>query len=284
MGAISPTGSVYILPAYDDCVESFQWLAQEIQQAKGETLVMRVLQFEGLDDSQLIGLFNRARQEEYEEIMGLIADLESQIEAGDVVDTAADFQSTLHKLQKQQADIARIDYFQCPQGTAVTAQLNRIKQRLAPDDAAPQIATAVISQYQDKQWVTRPHPHVDRLACAWLIRRYLNAEAVIRYAAKPEPGEIGFDMDGAQFSHQGNLCTFEVMLRTFQLDEAALLLLAEIVHEIDLRDGRYQRPETAGVDAALRGWLLAEAPDSELEVRGIALFEGLYAALSPTNP
>jgi hypothetical protein len=107
---------------------------------------------------------------------------------------------------------------------------------------------------------------------------------VIRYAAEPaEPGEVGFDMDGAEFSHQGNLCTFEVMLRAFQLDETALALIAEIVHEIDLRDGRYQRPETAGVDATLRGWLLANVPDSELEQHGIALFEGLYAALSSTN-
>ncbi len=284
LGAISPTGSVYILPAYDDCVESFQWLAQEIQQAEGEALVMRVPQFEGLDDGQIMALFNQARAEEYEEILEQLIDLERQIETAELEDPVPDFQSTLHKLQKQQNEVARIDYFQCPQGTAVTAQLNRIKQQLAPNDTGiTQIATAVIAQYQDKQWVTRPHPHVDRLACAWLIRRYLDPEAVIRYAAEPEPNEVAFDMDGAEFSHLGNLCTFEVMLQTFKLDDPALHLLAEIVHEIDLRDGRYQRPETAGIDATLRGWLLAGVPDSELERRGIALFEGLYAALSPTN-
>ena len=281
LGAISPTGSVYILPAHDECVESFQWLAQEIQQAEGEVLIMRVPQFEGLDDGQMVALFNQARAEEYEEILGHLTDLERQIETNQGEETTADFHSTLHKLQKQQADVARIDYFQCPEGTAVTTQLNRIKQQLAPNDAdAPQITTAVLAQYQDKQWVTRPRPHVDRLACAWLIRRFLNAEAIIRYTAEPEPEEVGFDMDGAEFSHQGNLCTFEVMLRTFQLDDPALYLLAEIVHEIDLRDGRYQRPETAGIDATLHGWLLAGIADSELEQRGLALFEGLYAALS----
>jgi hypothetical protein len=283
LGAISPTGSVYILPAYDECVESFQWLAQEIQQAEGEALVMRVPQFEKLDDGQLFALFNRARQEEYEEILGQSADLEDQIEASGAEDSAVDFQSILHKLQKQHADVARIDYFQCPQGTAVAAQLSRIRRQLMPDDmTTPQIAAVVMAQYQDKQWVTRPRPHVDRLACAWLIRRYVNAEAVIRYAVEPEPGEVGFDMDDAEFSHQGNLCTFEVMLQAFQLDEAALPLLAEIVHEIDLRDGRYQRPETAGIDAVLRGWLLARLPDREMEVRGITLFEGLYTAFCQT--
>ncbi len=285
LGSVSPTGSVYILPAYDECVESFQWLAQEIQQAEGEALVMRVAQFEGLDDGQMMTLFNQARAEEYEEILEALAQLERQVFEDNAEEgTTADFHSTLYKLQKQQGEIARIDYFQCPQGTAITAKLNQIKQLLAPNDTrTPQIATAVITQYQDRQWMTRPRPHVDRLACAWLIRRYLNSEAVIRYATEPEPDEVGFDMDGAEFSHQGNLCTFEVMLQAFQLDEAAHILMAEIVHEIDLRDGRYQRPETAGVDATLRGWLLTNVPDSELEQHGIALFEGLYAALSSTN-
>jgi len=285
LGAVSPTGSVYILPAHDECVESFQWLAQEIQQAKGEALVMSVAQFEGLNDGQMMTLFNQARAEEYEEILEALAQLERQVVEDHAEEaTTADFHNTLHKLQKQQSEVARIDYFQCPQGTAVTAKLNQIKQLLAPNDAStPQIATAVIAQYQNAQWVTRPRPHVDRLACAWLIRRYLNPEAVIRYAVEPEPGEVGFDMDGAEFSHQGNLCTFEVMLQAFQLGEAAHILMAEIVHEIDLRDGRYQRPETAGVDATLRGWLLANVPDSELEQHGIALFDGLYAALSSTN-
>jgi hypothetical protein len=284
LGAISMTGSVYILPAHDDCVESFQWLAQEIQQAGGEALVMRVPQFEGLDDGQLIALFNQGRQEEYEEIAAQSADLERQIAAEEGGDGSVDFQSALHKLKKQQAEVARVDYFQCPQGTAVSAQLNRISRKLTPKDTTtPQITSAVMAQYQDKEWVTRPRPHVDRLACAWLIRRYLNADAVIRYGAATEPGGVGFDMDGAEFSHQGNLCTFEVMIRSFSLDEAALYLLAEIVHEIDLRDGRYQRPETTGVDATLRGWLLADMPDSELEMHGLALFDGLFAALSQTN-
>lgn len=286
LGAISPTGSVYILPARDECVEAFQWLAQEIQQAKGEALVMHVPQFERLDDEQLIALFNQARQEEYEGIAVQLADLGRQIESGDEATDPVDFQSALHKLQKQHADIARVDYFQSPRGTAVAAQLNRTSQQLAPDKkTAPQIAKAIVAQYQDSRWVTRPRPHVDRLACAWLIRRYLNPEAVIRYSVSPEPDEVAFDMDSAKFSHQGNLCTFEVMIRAFELDDAALSLMAEIVHEIDLRDGRYQRPETAGVDATLRGWLLANVPDRELEVHGLALFDGLFTALSQsTNP
>jgi hypothetical protein len=113
-----------------------------------------------------------------------------------------------------------------------------------------------------------------------LIRRYLNPEAVIGYSLTAGPDEVAFDMEGAEFSHQGNLCSFEVMIRAFGLEEAALYNLAEIVHEIDLGDGRYQRPETVGIDAALRGWLLANVPDMELEKQGLALIDGVFATLS----
>jgi len=123
-------------------------------------------------------------------------------------------------------------------------------------------------------------PHVDRLACAWLIRHFINSNAVIRYAQKVKPEEISFDMSEAAFGHVGNFCSFETMLRAFGLDKPGLRALAEIVHEIDLRDGRYALPETAGVDAILDGWLVLDLSDAELEARGIALFEGLYITMS----
>jgi hypothetical protein len=137
---------------------------------------------------------------------------------------------------------------------------------------------------------------VDRLACAWLIRRFIDPDAAIRYAPEPQDGdthhrgdthhhnEVPFDMPGATFSHRGNLCTFEVMLRTFGLEEPVLQALAEIVHEIDVHDGVSARPEIGGVDALLRGWQLAGIPDAEMERRGLLLFEGLYAALSASTP
>ncbi|MCI0398916.1 MAG: chromate resistance protein [Chloroflexi bacterium] len=282
LGAISPTGNAYILPSRDECLEAFQWLAREMTQAGGEALVMHVQQFEGLDEGQLASLFNQARQEEYAAVTEQLDELERQVAASD---DPATLQSALDKIQRQYAEIARVDYFHSPQGPLVAGQLERLAQRLAPAGSpVPVIAPATVARYRDKRWVTRPRPHVDRLACAWLIRRYLNPRAVIRYAQRPEPGEIAFDMNEGEFSHQGNLCTFEVMLRAFTLDEVGLSFLAEIVHEIDLRDGRYQRPETSGVDAVLRGWYLADVSDAELETRGIALFEGLYKALATQVP
>ncbi len=284
LGAVSPTGSVFILPANDDCVESFQWLSQEIRQAKGEVLVMRVQQFEGLDNRQLVALFNEARQEEYDEIAALLVELAQNIEADDELDDLSKFQGAVQKVQKQLVDLAKIDYFQCPGRTAVVAQLNRIIRQINPmDEAAPVIKRVDKAHYHSSRWVTRPRPHVDRLACAWLIRRYINPKAVIRYSATVHSDEVAFDMEGAEFSHQGNFCTFEVMIRAFSLKEEALYVLAEIVHEIDLADGRYQRPEAVGIDAALRGWLLTSMADEEIEKQGLALIDGLFATLAQVN-
>lgn len=284
LGAITPTGGVHILPERDECVEAFQWLAQEIRQAQGEALVMRVEQFEGVTDAQLIELFREARHEEYSELEAQAAVLEQTIQATTNAENLSEMPETLGKLRRRHADIARIDYFDCPTSLRVAAKLVAIQQALSTSESSVQNVTpAIIAEYQDRRWVTRPRPHVDRLACAWLIRRFINPKAVIRYALQPEPDEIAFDMSEAQFGHRGSLCTFETMLLAFNLNEPGLRAIAEIVHEIDLRDGQYTRPETMGVDAILKGWLLAGLADAELEAHGIALFEGLYVTLSHTS-
>ncbi|MFY9820816.1 MAG: chromate resistance protein ChrB domain-containing protein, partial [Thermoanaerobaculia bacterium] len=151
---------------------------------------------------------------------------------------------------------------------------------LGRETPSPAVPAAERRRYQGRRWVTRPHPHVDRLACAWLIRRFIDPQAEIRYADEPEEGEVSFDLRDADFGHRGNLCSFETMLAAFGLGaDPALATLAEIVHEIDLRDGTSARPEMPGVDGVLRGWSAAGWPDSELERHGVALFEGLYTAM-----
>lgn len=280
LGAVSPTGGVHILPTDEECVEAFQWLAQEIRQAQGEALVMRVEQFDGLSDAQLIERFHQVRAEEYGEIEKQLATLEQA--ANTLTDEErANFQDSLDKLRRRQAEIKRVDYFHSPAGERITARLAALQQSLVANQTVMvDVPAAILAEYQNKRWVTRPRPHVDRLACAWLIRRFLNPHAVIRYALEPEPDEISFDISSAHFGHQGQFCTFETMIRAFQLNAPGLQAMAEIVHEIDLRDGQFVRPELAGVEAILKGWLMAQFSDAELEAHGIALFEGLYTMFS----
>jgi hypothetical protein len=280
LGAIAPAGSVYVLPARDECVEAFQWLTQEVQQAQGEALMMHVERFEGLTDSELIELFRQARAQDYAEIDARATALEQRLGTPIHPEEQPRLQDTLLKLRRRHADVARVDFFDAPEGALLTSRLARIAQALVPSEtAAARAAPASLAAYRNRRWVTRPRPHVDRLACIWLIRRFIDPTAVVRYATTPAPDEVAFDMRDGAFRHQGTLCTFETMLSAFGLHDPGLEAMAEIVHEIDLRDGRYARPETAGIDAILKGWLLARFADPDLEAHGVALFEGLYSTL-----
>jgi hypothetical protein len=279
LGAISPAGSLYLLPASEETVEVFQWMSGEVRQAGGNALVLRVSRFEGLSDEQVTELFNAARRAEYAELDEQAAKLEQGISADTGPRARDKTLEALARLRRRREEIARVDYFGCPTGQALAARLARIEAALSFGEEAPRaVAPASREQYRASRWVTRPRPHVDRLACAWLIRRFINPQAQIRYAATAEPDEVAFDMAEGHFGHQGNLCTFETMLLAFGLADPALRSLAEIVHEIDLRDGRYLRPETAGIDVVLRGWQQAGLNDAELEKHGSMLFEALYAA------
>lgn len=281
IGAISIKGGINVLPARDECIEAFQWLAQEVQQAKGEALVMRVERFEGLADEEIIELFRTAKSEEYQEIETQAVELEKVISSNSLLEERSSLLETLEKLRKQHTEIARVDFFNCPDGQRVIIILNRIAQALsARVSAAVEIPHIAIAQYQNRQWVTRPRPYIDRLACIWLIRRFIDPNAVIRYAHEMISGEVAFEMKDATFGHCGNLCTFEVMTAAFGLNNLGMQAIGEIVHEIDLCDGLYAHPETAGIDTLLQGWLLANLSDAELENCGIKLFEGLYAVFS----
>jgi hypothetical protein len=280
-GAIAVKTGVYVLPERDECNEAFQWLAQEIQQSKGEALVLHVEHFDGLTDEQLIELFREARQAEYAEIGQKAQELEMVMlkESNGGQETLPQILFQLSKLQKRYNEVLRLDFFDCPYATEVAVKLRRIEQNLR-EPIGTNLVSASIFQYQNKHWVTRPRPFIDRLACAWLIRRFINKDAIIRYSLQPKPDEVPFDIKDAEFGHQGALCSFETMMLKFGLDEPELKAIAEIVHELDLRDEQFAPPEAVGVETIIRGWLLAGLSDSELEARGIELFEGLYLAFS----
>jgi hypothetical protein len=285
LGAIAPAGSLYLLPASEAHVEALDWLAQEIEAEGGEALVLRIEELQGAAEGRLVELFKSARDEDYRKIAAEAEEAASL--AGQEPDSEAQerLREQVERLRRRLADVARIDFFQAAERVAAHAMVARLEEALGRrEPAVGEIPAASRERYRGRRWVTRPRPHVDRLACAWLIRRFLDPEAVIRYAEDPEPDEVAFDMRRAEFGHVGNRCSFETMLAAFGLDDPGLAALAEIVHEIDLRDGRSVRPEIAGVDSVLAGWSTLNLPDGELERLGIALFEGLYSACSSAPP
>ncbi len=188
---------------------------------------------------------------------------------------------TLGKLRKRHSEISKRDFFGAPERNLVAAKLAQLSARLTTGGTPMEAVEPVnVADFQDKVWVTRPNPYVDRLASAWLIRRFIDPEAVIHYRDRPDASEVSFDMPNARFNHVGNLCTFEVLVAAFGLEVPGLQALAEIVHDLDLHDGLYVRPEAAGLEAVLSGWRQLALTDAELEARGIAFFEGVYQSLT----
>jgi hypothetical protein len=131
------------------------------------------------------------------------------------------------------------------------------------------------------KWVTRAGCHVDRAACAWLIRRFIDTTAEFLFVSDPDqvpPDATPFDMRGAKLSHHGGACTFETVLSRYGPDDPALHAVARIVHEADLADERYDAPEAAGLDVLIRGLSLLH-PDEEVLALTAPLFDGLYAVM-----
>jgi hypothetical protein len=135
-----------------------------------------------------------------------------------------------------------------------------------------------------RTWVTRKNVFVDRIASAWLIRRFIDPRARFKFVAargyKPRSGELRFDMTAAEYTHVGDECTFQTLVRQFHLRHPALAAIGEIVHDIDCKDDRFNRPETSGVASLIRGLTHVHDDDTERLARGGAILDDLYANYS----
>jgi hypothetical protein len=274
LGALERTG-LYVLPENAETIEAFTWLSQEVDAAGGQSTIMHVEKFSGLKDRAMIETFNAERANDYQtlvEEVNLYQKISSQLEL---------FERTkaLLKLRRQFDDITRIDFFNSRLKGQVAKILTKLEQSLNAPNPVLQIKLLKSEDYQNKIWVTRPQPYVDRSVSIWLIRRFVDDKAIIRYRDKFKVGEVSFDMPKADFGHHGKLCTFETLLAAFGLKEAVLQKMADIVHELDLQDGYYTQSESYGIEAILKGWQNLKLSDKELETRGITLFEGLYQSL-----
>lgn len=241
---------------------------------------MHVERFESMTNAELVEHFHTARRQDCETLDCQLSELLQEAHADAAAEARQRMLETLEKLRKRHAELSRIDFFGSPEGAAVAARLTELGQVLtAGQEPEVEVRQADAQAFRQRTWVTRPRPHVDRLASIWLIRRFIDPEAAIRYADAATEGDVSFDMPGAQFGHMGNLCTFETLMHAFGLSDAGLRAIAEIIHELDLCDGRYARPEMAGLEAILDGWRQSDLADEELEQHGAALFEGLYLHL-----
>ena len=272
-GAIQMKTSTYLLPDKPAQYEQFQWLAQQIRDYGGESTLVRAQEIEGLTKAKLVAMFNDARAKDYDELK---KSLQSFIACQRTMDTE-EAAAELERLTRQFRDIREVDFFDSPHGHDLEMLLRHAEgprrlRRLEILDA---------KQYQGKTWLTRPRPEIDRVGSAWLISKFIDRKPKFVFAPSAEAvrDAIPFDMLDAEFSHHGNCCTFETLLRRFAIRDKVLAKIGEMIHDADLDDSRFQRVEAIGIDRVLKGWAKEGLRDKEILRRGFECFDALYAFL-----
>ena len=283
LGAVALKNSVYLLPFTPENYEQFQWLAQEVPKSGGDATLLKVDRIENMRVDDVIRLFHKARDRGYRPLAERYRKLLPSLDRKATGATASRRDEELARLARELERLREIDFFDAPSYQEVKRLKETIEMRLHPPSAggAPSTAEIPLDSLKGRRWVTRPRPHVDRIASAWLIKRFVDLEAEFLFAPPEEfPAEaIPFDAMGAEFGHHGEDCTFETILKRCGLRDRRLGQLAEIVHEVDLRDQKFHRDEARGFDLAIRGLLAALKDDQQVLAHGMTLFDGLYATI-----
>src|SRR5688572_29371098 len=235
VGALPVKDSVYVLPDAPDCLEDFQWIAQESVAGGGDAFVCRTEFIGGGVATDLQARFRQAAATRFAPIKVALAKQLAELRRRKPGTSTPAATTRLHRLTE---DAMRLDFFQSDDGREVKTLMSAIRKLLQPP-ARTRSREAADRELKGRVWVTRRDPHIDRLATAWLIRRFVDPAARFRFvdsAGGPvRPGEKSFDMIGADFTHEGDRCSFETIRSRLHLNDPALGHLAEIVHDLDLK-------------------------------------------------
>ena len=285
LGAVAIKNSVYVLPKNDQTQEDFQWVLREIIEGGGEGSLCEARFFDGLSDDEVEALFQAARAAEYEQIAEEARRLtEIPWPEGQIADNRrTQNEINLVRLKRRLAEIVAIDFFGAPGREAAEGLVSGIEMRIHEQRSGKQIINVAAyrrENLQNKTWVTRKGIYIDRMASAWLVRRFIDPQAPFKFVPakgyKPLPDELRFDMFEAEFTHEGDHCTFEVLIDRVGIDDAALTPLAEIVHDIDLKDSKFGREETVGIERLIAGVAMAHKEDETRLTRSTVVFDDLY--------
>jgi len=287
LGAVAIKQSVYAMPRQEQTLEDLTWIVKEIADGGGEATMIEARFLEGLSDPQVIDLFHAARGNDYTKILTEAQAFREDwhCQTGEsAADCLLEFRGRLEKLRKQFTEVVRIDFFKAPEQLQAETALRDLETALiehrATEPAAP-IRGGGVAGLTGKIWVTRKNVYVDRIACAWLVRRYVDPDAHFKFVDSnqysPSSEEIRFDMTEAEYTHVMGKCSFEVMAERFGLVDTALTQVTKIIHDIDLKESAFGLPETAGVQALLDGITATTDDDLERINRASMVLDNLLA-------
>jgi hypothetical protein len=264
LGAVALKSSVYVLPSSSETREDFEWVRREIEQAGAEATLCEASFVEGITDAQLTAMFRAARDAEYAEVAHELKALGRK-----------PAEAALARVRKRFDEIAQRDFFKSRGRADLERSLSKLEPKADGKARAP---------VRGRTWITRAGIHVDRMASAWLIRRFIDPAAKLRFvdAARYEhrSGELRFDMYEGEFTHVGDACSFEVLQRRFVPKDKALRRIAELVHDLDIKDDKFGREETKGFGQTVSAIAAAHKSDEVRLERAAALLDDLYSLFS----
>jgi hypothetical protein len=268
-GSLPLGNSGYLLPNDLANREKFEWLAITIRGSNGDASVLEVQSIDNYRGPQLQKRFTNARTADYRRLLKDLRAAKRQSRAADGT-----------RLRRRFQEIASIDFFGSPLREQVEKSLTALQQPTSP---ASSLAFGPVSRsaYQNRTWVTRPRPGVDRVMSAWLIRRFIDPKAKFAFATESQKlnGAVPYDMYKDGFGHRGDDCTFETLTKVFRIKDASVAVMGEIVHDADIFDDKFGRREGFGIDEIMKGWARTITNDAELLERGMQLAQGLYQSL-----
>jgi hypothetical protein len=241
---------------------------------------------DGLSDEEVQSMFNAAREADYDSLAKEVRAFGEALGTESGAADRADFRTRLARLKANVGQIAAIDFFGANGRETVDGLITGLESRLSEEATMAQPgsnntpADSEFGALTNRLWVTRQGVYVDRIASAWLIRRFIDPHARFKFVRaknyEPQSGELRFDMFEAEFTHEGDRCTFEVLLTRSSLNDKALTAIAEIVHDIDLKDGKFSREETGGIAHLITGLCHASKDDARRLEQGAGVFDNLY--------
>jgi hypothetical protein len=288
LGAVAVKNAVHALPASEQSHEDYQWLLKEIVESGGEAVICEAQFIDGLSDADIRELFNAARDADYADIAAEARALAARVAETPPTESRGELHAQFSRLKTRYVYTTGIDFFDANGRQAADGLLRALERGLQEPEIEPQVgAEAPVlagRSLKGRVWVTRIGVHVDRIGCAWLVRRFIDPKARFKFVPPkgyvPEPNELRFDMFDAEFTHEGDHCSFEVLMSRAGLDDPALTAIAEIVHDIDLKDQKFSREEAPGIKTLINGICAHTRDDDERLLRGAAIFDDLYAVFS----
>ncbi len=278
VGAIAVKNSVYLLPHGAETLEDLQWIAQEIVAGGGEAHLVAGDFVDGVANDAAVAQFRQERDADY---AALADEAKAAGKAARGAAAAGDLAAAYQRLTRRLEEIRTIDFFEAEGRAAAEEAIEAIETRLAREKQE-EAKMQANPELRGRTWVTRPGVKVDRMASAWFIRRFVDPKARFRFADPAAPrkdGELRFDMVGGDFTHEEDRCTLETLVRRVGLPDKRVRAIAEMVHDLDLKDSKYGRAETAGLRMVLDGVMARTDNDDERIERALSVFDDVYDAL-----